>query len=78
MNVENFLKTANAMMRMMPVNNSLSNIWLHGSVTNPETLADIMLATGLIAVPSNRTKGIVMITEEAYLIRQALQEVDKD
>jgi len=56
----------------------ISNIYLHGSVTNPETIADIMLATGRIAVPSNRTRGVLLVTEEDYLIRQALMSIDMD
>ena len=60
----------------------LSNVYLHGGVTNPETLADICMATGLVAVQSNREKNkIILITPEAALIRSALggsQQIKKE
>lgn len=56
----------------------LSNVYLHGGVTNPETLADICMATGLVPVQSNREKNkILMVTPEAALIRAALAETSK-
>ena len=54
---------------------SIAKIHLHPSVSNPELLADLMEATGLVAVPSNRTKGIIMITQEDFLLRKAIAEI---
>ena len=52
----------------------VSNIYLHPGVSNPELLADLMQATGLVAMQSNREKNkILLVTPEAAMIRQALQ-----
>ena len=57
----------------------LSNIYLHGSVTNPELLADLMLSTGLVAVQSTREKNkILMVTPEDALIKEALKDIAWD
>lgn len=57
------------------MNRSLSNIWLHPSVSNPELLADLMLTTGLIAMPATRNRGIILITPEDALLRDALAAI---
>jgi len=57
----------------------LSNIYLHGGVTNPELLADLMLSTGLVPVQSTREKNkIILITPEDALIKEALKDVQWD
>ena len=57
------------------MNRSISNIWLHPTVRNPELLADLELSTGLLAIPSNRTRGIILVRPEDALLREALASI---
>lgn len=55
----------------------LSNIYLHGSVTNPDFLADLMLSTGLVAIQSTREKNkIIMVTPEDALLKMVCHGVE--
>lgn len=53
----------------------LSNVWLHPTVSNPELLADLMEATGMVAMPSTRVKGIILVDPDDALIKEALGDV---
>ncbi len=54
----------------------LSNIYLHPSVSSPDVLSELCMATGLVPTQSSRERNkIILITPEDAILRAAISEI---